>query len=97
METRKVPKGIARVCMMKVPFSQLANAAVFAQAFGIKSYLHGLLDDCIAWCVHIPGAAEWPHEYLGHAVLKRAGIGLEQIPRKETRDLPPVSEWKDGL
>ena len=78
------------VCLMTVPFSQLANADVFAKAHELRCVLYG----ANTWYVFCE-MAEWPHEYPRY--LEGSGITLEDTDHDVTDMVGKPEQWQIGL
>jgi len=85
------------VCKMTIPFSQLANAAVFTLALGLRCSLCGAIEGYVMIYVY-HDVAEWPHEFPRY--LRGTGILLEDIDPKEMDWLLRITnptKWAKGI
>ncbi len=83
------------VCLVTVPFNQLANMAVFAKAHRLQTVFYGSFQGTSEWLVYCQ-IGEWPHEYPMY--LEGTGITIEDFTDDVVlARLLPRTEWEIGL
>ncbi len=82
------------VCLLTVPFNQLANMKIFAKAFGIQSHFFGAFPGGLQWLV-CSERNGWPREFPDY--FQHTGIKLRDIENMGISYPEDKSTWTNEL